>query len=72
MKKKEPRRPLTLHLEQKAELIRFVQERFGSQNYATERDLLNFVEEKCDETLTYRWTGGTVFVRDFDLFSLQD
>jgi transposase len=55
MKKQTQHRPMTLHLEQEAELVRFVQERFGSQNYATERHILNFVEEQLNKTLTYGW-----------------
>jgi hypothetical protein len=42
MKKKGPHRPLALDPDQEADIIR---ERFGSQNYATQRDVLNGVEE---------------------------
>jgi transposase len=45
MKKKEPHRPLALDPDQEADIVRFIRERFGSQNYATPRDVLNYVEE---------------------------
>jgi hypothetical protein len=55
MKKKEPRRPLALDPHQEADIVRFIRERFGSQNYATQRDVLNYVEERFKKTRTYRW-----------------
>jgi hypothetical protein len=55
MKKKEPHRPMALDPDQKADILRFIRERFGSQNYAAQRDALNYVEERCNKTLTYGW-----------------
>jgi hypothetical protein len=55
MKKKELQRPLALDLDQKADVVCFIRERFGLQNYATQRDVLNYVEERFNKTLTYRW-----------------
>jgi hypothetical protein len=46
---------LAFHLEQEAKFVRFVQKRFGSQDYAIKRDLLNFVDEKFNKTLTDGW-----------------
>jgi hypothetical protein len=54
-KKKEPHRPLALDPDQEADVVRFIRERFGSQNYATQRDVLNYVEERFNKTLTYGW-----------------
>jgi hypothetical protein len=45
MKKKEPHRCLAFNPDQEADIVRFIRERFGSQNYATQRDLLNYIEE---------------------------
>jgi hypothetical protein len=55
MNKKEPHRPLALDPDQEAGILRFVRERFGSQNCATQRDVLNYVEERFNKTLTYGW-----------------
>jgi hypothetical protein len=41
MKKKEPHIPLALDPDQKTDIVRFIRERFGSQNYATQRNVLN-------------------------------
>jgi hypothetical protein len=54
MKKKELRRPLALDPDQEADIVRFIRERFGSQNFATQRDVVNYVEERFNKTLTYR------------------
>jgi hypothetical protein len=51
MKKKESHRPLALDPDKKADIFRFIRERFGSQNYATQRDMLNYVEERFNKTL---------------------
>jgi DNA-binding CsgD family transcriptional regulator len=45
MEKKEPHRPLALDPDQEADIVCFIREQFGLQNYATERDVLNGVEE---------------------------
>jgi hypothetical protein len=55
MKKKEPHRPLALDPDQEADMVRFIREQFGSQNYATERDVLNYVEKGLNKTLVYGW-----------------
>jgi hypothetical protein len=55
MKKKEPHRPLALDPDQEADIVRCIRERFRSQNYATQRDVLNFVEQQFNKTLTYGW-----------------
>jgi hypothetical protein len=55
MKKKGPHRPLALDPDQKADIVRFIRKRFGSQNYATQRNMLNYVEERFNKTLTYGW-----------------
>jgi hypothetical protein len=46
MKKKEPHRPLALDPDQEADIVHFIRERFGSQNYATRRDMLSHMEER--------------------------
>jgi hypothetical protein len=55
MKKKEPHRPLVLDPDQEADIVRFSRERFGSRNYATQKDVLNYVEEPFNKTLTHGW-----------------
>jgi transposase len=55
MKKKKSHRPLALDPDQEADIVRFIRERFGSQNYATQRDVLNYVEERFNKTLIYGW-----------------
>jgi hypothetical protein len=53
MNKTEPDRPRALDPDQVVDIVRFIRERFGSQNYATQRDVLNCVEERFNKTLTY-------------------
>jgi hypothetical protein len=55
MKKTEPQRPLALDPDQEADIVCFIREQLGSQNYATHRDILNYVEERFNKTLTYGW-----------------
>jgi hypothetical protein len=55
MKKKEPHKPLTLDPDQEADIVCFIREQFGSQNYATQRDASNYVKERFNKTLTYEW-----------------
>jgi hypothetical protein len=55
VKKKEPHRPLALDPDQEADIVRFIRQQFGSKNYATQRDVLNYVEERFNKTITYRW-----------------
>jgi hypothetical protein len=43
--KKVPHRPLALDPDQKADIVRFIRELFGLQNYAIQRNALNYVEE---------------------------
>jgi hypothetical protein len=43
-KKKEPHKPLALDPDQEADIVHLIRERFGSQNYATQRDMLNYVK----------------------------
>jgi hypothetical protein len=45
MKKKESHRSLALDPDQKADIVPFILERFRSQNYTTQRDILNYMEE---------------------------
>jgi hypothetical protein len=51
MKKREPHRPLALGPDREADIVRFIREQFGS----TQRDVLNYVEERFNKTLTYGW-----------------
>jgi hypothetical protein len=44
-----------LDSDQEAGIVSFIRERFGSQNYVTKRDALNYVEERFNKMLTYRW-----------------
>jgi hypothetical protein len=53
MKKKKPHRPLVLDPDQEADIVCFIRERFGSQNYATQRNVLHYVEERFNKTATY-------------------
>jgi hypothetical protein len=55
VKNKSPHTPLKLDPEQETDVVRFIRERFGSQNYVTQRDILNYVEEKFTKTLTPGW-----------------
>jgi hypothetical protein len=55
VKKKESHRPLALDPDQEADIVRFIRERFGSQNYGSQRDVLNYVEERFNKILTYGW-----------------
>jgi DNA-directed RNA polymerase sigma subunit (sigma70/sigma32) len=43
-KKKKLHRPLGLDSDQEADIVRFIRERFGWQNYTTQRYVLNYVE----------------------------
>jgi hypothetical protein len=53
MKKKEPHRPLALDPDQEADIVHFIREQFGSQNYAITRNVLNYVEERFNKAITY-------------------
>jgi hypothetical protein len=44
-----------LDLEQEADVVRFIRERFDSQNYVTQRDLLDYGEAKFGKVLTDGW-----------------
>jgi hypothetical protein len=52
VKKKEPHRPLAFDPDQEADILRFIPERFGLQNYAIQRDVLNYIEERFNKTPT--------------------
>jgi hypothetical protein len=52
---KERHRHLVLDPDQEADIVRFIREQFGSQNYATQRDMSNDVEERFKKTLTDWW-----------------
>jgi hypothetical protein len=55
MKQRNAHRPLTLDLEQESDVIGFIHEQFASQHYVTQRELLNYVEEKFAKILTSGW-----------------
>jgi hypothetical protein len=55
MKKKEPHRPLVFDPDQEVDIVRFIREWFGSQNYATQKDVLHYVEEQFNKTITEGW-----------------
>jgi hypothetical protein len=42
MKKKEPHDSRAFHPDQEADIVRLIRKRFGSQNYAAQRDALNY------------------------------
>jgi hypothetical protein len=44
---------LALDPDQDADIVCFIRERFGPKNYATQRDVLNYVEERFNKTRTY-------------------
>jgi hypothetical protein len=55
IKKKGPHRPLALYPDQEADIVRFIWERFGWQNYAIQRDVFNYLQERFIKTRTYGW-----------------
>jgi hypothetical protein len=54
IKKKPPYRPLALELQQE-EVVQFVRNGFAFENYVTQCEILNYVEQNFGKTLTYGW-----------------
>jgi transposase len=53
-----PHHPLELDESQEKSFLQFVQDGFTSGKYVTQREIMSFVEEHFQETVTYGWLAS--------------